>query len=145
MKENSEEKNVVFLDFDGVINVRENDYGAPIANNEAIYYLNKLCLETGFSIVVCSSWRNHINYKDFLYNSGLDKRIKILGKTDTTKNHRGYEIIKYIEDNDVNKFIIIDDAYYPSEYGAYHVQPATRLGFTKNKYEEALKKISNFE
>ena len=139
------EKNVIFLDFDGVLNIKEDDFSASFENPDAIFYLNKLCLETGFDIVVSSSWRDHINYKKFLYDSGLDEKIKILGKTENCRCDRAYEIMKYVEDHDIDKFIIIDDAFFGTEYIPYHVQTAARLGFTKNKYEEALNKISNLK
>ena len=136
-----EELNVIFLDFDGVINIKTDNF-TTVQSEEAIKYLNKLCLETGFKIVVCSSWRDHMHYKKFLYDSGLDKRIEILGKTDYYGGGRIFEIQTYIEENNINKYLIIDDAFFGERYVANHVQTAPSLGFTKNKYEEALEKIS---
>lgn len=136
------QKNVIFLDFDGVINVKQDDFSAKFENPDAIMYLNKLCHETGFSIVVCSSWREHMNYKKFLLDSGLDEDIAILGKTETCNCGRAFEIKKYVKDNNVDKFIIIDDAYLGEDLVQHQVQTAARLGFTENKYKEALLKIS---
>lgn len=134
--------NVVFLDFDGVINIKPHDFDGTFKNQDAIYYLNKLCLETGFKIVVCSSWRNHMDYKEFLYNSGLDKSIEILGKTGSSYHGKEFEIKKYLDEHLINKFIVIDDAYFSGEMAPYHIQTAPSLGFTENKYKEALEKIS---
>ena len=138
----SELDNVIFLDFDGVINIKSNSFNGTFENQDAIHYLNKLCLETGFKIVVCSSWRNHMDYKEFLYNSGLDKSIEILGKTGTSLHGKEFEIKKYLDEHLVNKFIVIDDAYFSGEMAPYHIQTAPTLGFTENKYKEALDKIS---
>ena len=137
-----EKQNVIFLDFDGVINIKDDNFSATFENPDAINYLNKLCLETGFSIVVCSSWREHMNYKKFLYDSGLDKNIHILGKTENYNCGRAYEIKKYVDENKIDKYIIIDDAFLGEDLVPRHVQTASRLGFTENKYKEALLKIS---
>lgn len=137
-----EKYNVIFLDFDGVINIKADDFSARLENPDAIFYINKLCLETGFDIVVCSSWRDHTNYKEFLYEAGLDQSIRILGKTENFSSGREFEIKKFIQDHNIDKFIIIDDAYLGKDLTPHHVQPASRLGFTENKYKEALLKIS---
>ena len=82
-----------------------------------------------------------MHYKKFLYDSGLNKRIEILGKTDNCGRGKIFEIMKYIEENHVNKYLIIDDAFFGERYVPYHVQTAPSMGFNENKYEEALKKI----
>ena len=133
--------NIIFLDFDGVINIKTDNF-TTVQSEEAIKYLNKLCLETGFKIVVCSSWREHINYIDFLHNLGLDERIEIVGKTNNSNSGKEFEIQQYIEEHDIDKFIIIDDAYFSSYMTPHHIQTAPKLGFTENKYLEALTKIS---
>ena len=137
-----EKYNVIFLDFDGVINIKSDDFSTKLQNPDAIYYLNKLCLETNFDIVVCSSWRDHTDYKKFLYDAGLDKNIKIIGKTESFSSGREFEIKKFVKDHNIEKYIIIDDAYLGADLTPHHVQPASRLGFTENKYKEALIKIS---
>ena len=58
-------KNIIFLDYDGVINTKVEDFDGYFDNPEAIRYLNKLCKEFHFDIVVTSSWRHHSGYKDF--------------------------------------------------------------------------------
>ena len=133
---------IIFLDFDGVINIDTDDLKVDFQNTDAIKYLNKLCLETGFSIVVCSSWRNHMNYKEFLRASGLDERIQILGKTSNSNSGKEFEIRNFINEHKIDKYIIIDDAYFGGDLIPHHVQTASRLGFTENKYLEALDKIS---
>lgn len=70
--------NIIFLDFDGVINSDINNYTGAFNNKEQMENLNRFCLKYNFKIVVRSSWRKNLNYKDVLYKSGLDKRIEVL-------------------------------------------------------------------
>lgn len=70
--------NIIFLDFDGVINLDINNYTGAFNNKEQMENLNRFCLKYNFKIVVRSSWRKNLNYKDVLYKSGLDKRIEVL-------------------------------------------------------------------
>ena len=70
--------NIVFLDFDGVLNLDINNYTGNFKAKEPIENLNKFCLENEFKIVVISSWRKSLNYMEILYESGLDRRIEIL-------------------------------------------------------------------
>ena len=134
--------NIIFLDFDGVINTKDDDFSGEVINHDAVYYVNKLCLENNFKIVVCSSWRHRQDYKDFLHGAGISKEIEILGKTDLSISGREAEIKDYINTHDIGKYLIIDDAYLNPDLKDHHVQPASRIGFTENKYEEALIKIS---
>lgn len=138
-----EKDNVIFLDFDGVLNKKMKDISESLPNPDAIFYINKLCLENNFKIIVCSSWRHRDDYKKILHDMGIDDSIKILGKTDYSEYGREDEIKYYLESHDIGKYLIIDDSYLSEELEPHHVQPASRLGFTENKYEEALKKISN--
>ena len=50
------------------------------------------------------------------------------------------EIKRYLDEHLINKFIVIDDAYFSGEMAPYHIQTAPTLGFTENKYKEALEK-----
>ncbi len=65
--------------------------------------------------VVSSTWRLHDNYKECLYNGGLDNNINIIGKTpfDRIKYKSRYEeILAYMSINNFNRiYVIIDDEY----------------------------------
>lgn len=114
---------IIFLDYDGVVNTlifdkegKKPKFNFPednkVNNFQAICWLNKLCKEQGAKIVVTSTWRKAENYKECLYNGGLDKDIEILGKTDELGN-RGEEIKKWLKENkDIEDYIIIDDEEY---------------------------------
>ena len=135
--------NIVFLDFDGVINLDFNNYIGPFNNKEQMENLNKFCIENDFKIVVISSWRKYSNYKEILYNSGLNKNIKILGATDVLEKDREAEIIDYLNKHDnTNKFIILDDGEF-NELSRYQVKTDYNKGFDKEKYEQANYLIKN--
>ena len=129
--------NIVFLDFDGVLNLDINNDTGGFKAKEPIDNLNKFCLENEFKIVVISSWRKSLNYKEILYESGLDKKIEILGATDVLEKDRESEVIDYLEKHqNTNKFIILDDGDY-FELKKYQVQTVFEKGFDDKKYQEA--------
>lgn len=121
--------NIIFLDYDGVVNTlifnETDNYAEPnfnypsmekVNNHQAVCWLNKLCRETNAKIVVTSTWRLHDNYKECLYNGGLQESIEILGRTPyllSKGKKRGDEIQAWIdkhsEDIEIDKFVILDD------------------------------------
>ena len=134
--------NIVFLDFDGVINLDVNNFTGPFNNKEQIDNLNKFCIKNNFKIVVISSWRKYSNYKEILYKSGLDKNIPILGCTDVLENDREEEIIDYLSKNsNTNKFIILDDGDF-NELSKFQVKTDFNKGFNYEKYLEAIRLIN---
>lgn len=119
---------VVFLDFDGVVNIPtakyENEHLAITCSHGgddklndpiAIGLLNALCLATKAEIVVTSSWRTAgiKRMRELLYNSGLDKSIKIQGCTPYNLSYsaqRGSEVEAYLRDRPtIKEYIILDD------------------------------------
>ena len=140
---NTGKRNIIFLDYDGVISTPHDNYLENIVNDESIKYLNQLCLDFDFDIVVSSSWRKYHNYIDLFYSFGIDKRIKIIGCTEINDKSRVEQIKDYIRDhkNEIDKFLILDDAYFPGELGKHAVQTPYNMGLTKNKFIEALDKI----
>ena len=137
--------NIVFLDFDGVLNLDRNNYTGNFKAKEPIDNLNRFCLENEFKIVVISSWRKSLNYKEILFESGLDKNIEILGATDILEKDRESEIIDYLEKHqNTNKFIILDDGDF-FELKKYQVQTIFEKGFDNKKYQEACELINKID
>lgn len=133
--------NILFLDFDGVLNLDINNYSGNMYAEIPMKNLNRFCLENEFCIVVISSWRKSLNYKELLYESGLNERIKILGATEVLEKDRESEIIDYLEKhNNVNKFIILDDGNF-WDLKRFQVQTVFSKGFDDGKYEEAVNLI----
>ena len=89
--------NIIFLDFDGVLNIDIDNYTGNFNAKTPMKNLNKLCIEQDFKIVVISSWRKSLNYKEILYKSGLNPNIKILGATQNLEKDRESEVIDYLE------------------------------------------------
>lgn len=121
--------NVVFLDFDGVVNTPmwhnangklRTKYNFPkngsVNNWQACQWLSKFCKERGYSIVVSSTWRKSglETCRKCLYNGGVWQSIPIIDRTPVLDTKRGYEIQKWLDtqvENDIKikRWIIIDD------------------------------------
>lgn len=107
--------NVIFLDIDGVLhswlefNKRDLD-GQPKFKKEAIESLNKIIKEIDGKIVISSTWRKTRSIEDFqnLFDSrGIEGEV--VGLTEELDTGRGNEIKKWVDDNDVEFFVAIDD------------------------------------
>lgn len=163
--------NIVFLDFDGVINTpnaydvnksfrdipnQPND--GKVNNYNAIQLLNKLCKEYKLSIVVtCKNWRNKKEkdekgeyilraYKRILYNSGLDDYVYIYGNTPATDFNKDMEIKIFLEKHkEIEKFIILEDCKdeISRELQDFMVLCNKEKGFTRKEYEQAIKLLKN--
>lgn len=134
--------NIVFLDFDGVLNLDINNYTDNFDCKIQMQNLNKFCIEQNFKIVVSSSWRKYSNYKEILYKSGLNPNILILGATKIFEKDRETEIIDYLKNHtNIYKFIILDDGDF-NELSKFQVKTVFSKGFDNCKYQEALNLIS---
>ncbi len=134
------------------------DYAFPedgfVNNFQAMCWLNELYSKIKYDIVVSSTWRNccgkskHKDVKDrleldeILYNSGLNKEIKIIGKTPSCEYiqgaTRGNEIKKWINDNNFSgKFIILDDDSDMGDLIDNLVKCDTYFGFGIMEFQKA--------
>lgn len=149
--------NIVFLDYDGVVNnlmfypnEEEPRYcyadDNMVNNYQACRWVSKLCLETNSKIVVTSTWRVSDNYKECLYNGGLDRNVEIIGRTGELDFERGrgseiYDFIKKFKEP-IEHMVIIDDAKDMDMYIPYLVNCNPFLGFTIMEYTKAIKILS---
>ena len=122
---------IIFLDIDGVLNCRntfiekkqervfyskfleKNDYNlVKLAMCDIDFYklqlLKYITLETGAKIVVSSSWKN-LRVYTLIEEELINKGLPIIDSTPYINNKRGAEIRKYLSENKVDDFIIIDD------------------------------------
>ena len=82
---------------------------------------------------------------EILYESGLDRRIEILGATETLEKDRETEVIDYLEKHqNINKFIILDDGNF-YELKKYQIQTIFEKGFDNKKYQEAIELIKTIK
>lgn len=131
--------NILFLDFDGVINGYIRDrytycITVPIPSGCKLYYasiscmkyfinLIELCKKYNYKIVVSSSWRIGNSVEDF--NTAFNEMLQVLERTDeifignTASCYgietRGMEIKNYIETFKVKNYIIVDDEDFDYE------------------------------
>lgn len=107
---------IIFLDIDGVLNsersveaqyddkFKHNVYGPAYFDPLAIKLIEKLVIETDSKIVISSSWRIGRVIADF------DFLPQVVGLTTTQHlGIRGHQIQHYIDDNEIERYVIIDD------------------------------------
>lgn len=107
---------ILFLDFDGVITTYESRWKI---DESKVKLVNKIVLETDAKIVVTSSWK--IGYrivdefkKEIINKYNNQEWIKpfvdnIYDLTDSKGEWRGDEIHRWLEDKEVESYVIIDD------------------------------------
>lgn len=162
-------KRIVFLDIDGVVNtlqidrepIEKSKYQTPhdgfyfdicnesdgrVSDRQGIMWLNMLCQNIKADIVISSTWRlNSNSVEDALYDSGLDKSIKILGHTPWIPDGcRGDEIQYWLNDNlkdDDCAIVILDDDADMGHLMEYLVKCNTWHGFKYPEYYKALQVI----
>jgi hypothetical protein len=106
------DKSIIFLDIDGVLNVyceSRDKYGCTFHQN-FVDNLRYIIDSTGADIVITSTWRS--DGLITMQNMWKDRNLpgKVVGVTpyiDICK--RGLEIEKYISENDIKNYVIIDD------------------------------------
>ena len=160
--------NTLFLDIDGVLNSLEyfmnppedsfNSYPLSEFDKRAINIINKIIVECNIStLVISSDWRN-VWTKEELINIFISVGLKIPSKVDTTecfinkfsvdeydKIGRGHEIQKYINDNNIINYIIIDDDNrFLEEQQSKLILTSFNNGIQLNHVIKA-KKILNYE
>lgn len=151
---------VVFLDFDGVVNtlmiykepikarrlLQKDGYyfdlcypqDKRVSNTQAILWLEKLCKEFNADIVITSTWRKDYELAcECLYNSGLSKEIKIIGKTPWLDGYRGAEIDAWLKKHSCSAFVILDDDTDMAPHMDHLVKTDSDTGITVMIYERA--------
>ena len=157
---------IIFLDYDGVVNNLvfhdingEPDFYCPdfgddnkrcVNDFQAIAWLNKICREFNCEIVVTSTWRGNPDYAQYLYRAGLNKNIKVIGRTKHLDHidheTRVREITLWIEEHEnyeIDDFIILDD---DSDMWILHdhlIQTDTIRGLGYYEYEKICKRWEN--
>ena len=153
--------NVVFLDFDGVVNIpiwREDklrgvicDYNDPddkcVNHFQAVQWVSEFCEKYNYSIVVSSTWRMYSQTcAEILYNGGLREDIRVVGTTPIFHDgNRGDEITAWLSKHpEVENYLIFDD---DSDMGIHLdklVKCNCHIGFMLPQYDEAKIKHGNF-
>ena len=142
--------NIVFLDYDGVVNTPiVNGYHTTmyypsdnkVNNSEAVKLIQLLCETCECDIVVISSWRCEDNYADCLYNSGLSPNIRIVdfmsGELDKSKI-----INNYLQNHTVSNYIIIEDQHIPGVARNNFIKCNYDIGFSIAEFNKSIKKLN---
>lgn len=143
---------VIFLDIDGVLAVSKDPdvekelFLAGIYypfNQECVEILNTIIKETGADIILSSDWRISLN---------LDKLQKIFTQNKVNKSpkditpigmeHRGLEIKKFIEQNSINKFVILDDMDIEG-FDKHFVKVNDKIGLTEKLLPKIIQKLKS--
>lgn len=137
---------VLFLDFDGVLNLwpkpsRSGDFDKPSCINLEML-LNKV---PDLRVVISSSWR-HFGYeavRDILKSNGIDPRrvVDITGNEQSyvDNNHRGCQIQAWLDKNPkVKDFAIIDDESDMGHLKHKLVKTDRFVGLTQSNVEKVL-------
>ncbi len=143
-----ESKKIIFLDFDGVLH--------PNGCEEYLYFCKLKYVEKTlkpflgeWKIVISSNWKNLYNLetiKNFFSNDVKDYIIDTTFTFSIGATKRGKEIEKYILDNNVEKYIIIDDMlkFLLHKQKKFAIITDSEQGFTnksRNKFLKIMKML----
>lgn len=152
---------IVFLDIDGVLN-HEKFYSDTKTNRTIRKYRKNnidprsaklvvdLCKQTGAKIVISSSWR-------FDGLDELTKRLRIAGIKDNYVlgvcslerphefggTNKGTVIQRYIDENNIDKYVILDDEDMLETQKPYFIKTSRWTGFTKEDLKRAINILNN--
>ena len=144
--------NVVFLDYDGVVNTAMWDaegkhcrynfsWDNSVNNFQSVQWVSEFCEQCGYDIVVSSTWRLEKNYIDCLKNGGLRSGINVIGKTPfLLDGTRGDEIRAYLSSHpEVEKFLIFDDDNDMDDLEDHLIKCNPHTGFGVDEFCKAVK------
>jgi len=140
----------IFLDFDGVFFIND------VLCEDCVKNLNHIIKETDAKIIISSDWRKHhtleqlnlffIHWNIISDISGFTENLfPIGGSLSRIEDYRCNEIEKYIRDNRIENYIIIDDLEL---YNGYYRKKNDRFfntlfykGITNEISESIIKKL----
>lgn len=155
---------IIFLDIDGVLNsqktfidnhkwkkifvkIKTNNIEDIVTREmldidlDKVFMLRDICNLTGAKIVISSCWRN-LTYYILVEEKLISLGLPIIGTTPYIDNNRGEEIRKYLEENKVDNFIILDDDIFKDFYELENYLIKTSFyedGLTYDAVEEAVR------
>lgn len=156
--------NVVFLDFDGVVNTPMWDpvqraftmnmpYHGFVNNRTAVEWVEAFCQIYDFNVVVSSDWRLNSNWRECLLHGGFMDSERIIDRTiclpaNAEKWGRGHEIQTWLDAHpEVENFIIIDDDIVDilPEHRRHIIHTDSEEGFTEWNFNQAVDKFYDRE
>lgn len=135
---------IIFLDIDGVLNNCQaiSVFHESSTKSLCIEILNFIIQETGSKVIIISSWKDNFDFqntiKPMLYKRGIMPE-SIIGCTekDVVKE---LGIMKYLAENSVDNFVIVDDALEcaDSDLVARYVQTNTHTGLVPEDIDKII-------
>lgn len=108
---------IIFLDIDGVLNIRSNISSNDV-DAKCLRNLELVIKATGAKIVISSTWRLYPKSMKFLegHLSSVEIWSEVIGVTPQVSIYgaRGREIIRWLDQNqnkEIEKFAVIDDDF----------------------------------
>lgn len=162
-------KKVIFLDIDGVLNSQEtcdkfadefeeNGYGGFFKETDAITHrdvlwgqelvdkLRIIAESTGAEIVVSSTWRKYFSIEKFKEMFSLYgwENAPIIDKTQNLNTQRGFEINKWLTNNKIDNYLILDDStdFLPEQLVNF-VNTNPFIGITDEDVEKSIKILNH--
>ena len=155
--------NIMFLDFDGVVNTPMWDsssqefcmnmpYHGFVNNREAVRWIEAFCRVYNFQIVVSSDWRLNSSWRECLIFGGMSSDL-ILDRTihysaSSELYGRGHEIQTWINEHPaIENFIILDDdisELLPHQL-KHTIHTDSETGFTEWNFNQSIEKLYNGE
>lgn len=150
---------IIFLDIDGVLNKslsigERAPSGVKGIENELIKNLAYVIDKTGAKIVLVSTWKDLWDKEEnkcdkdgiYLNKKFKDYNLEIFDKTDTSNfKDRGIGIKKFLDENKVENYIILDDIEY-ADYSQYNLldnflKIDKKRGFDENYANDCIKRL----
>lgn len=144
--------NVLFLDYDGVVNTpmwnedgTHCSFATRVVNNfQACQWVSEFCKKYNFKIVVTSTWRVSDDYKEALYKGGLRQSIEVIDRTPILRTIRGDEIQAWLDMHpETDKFIIVDDDTDMGNLKDHLLKTDSCVGFTMRSFAKIEKLYKN--
>jgi hypothetical protein len=135
---------VIFLDIDGVLHIKpsegNSDRNGGLFKQEAVEALREIITKFSSNIVVSSNWKlQGIEYLRHVWEA-RNMPGKIIGITPVIdgEHNRYIEIQKYIDENGITDFIVIDDSTGEGleVFGDRFINTDPTIGLTKELLNE---------
>lgn len=149
--------NIVFLDFDEVVNTAMWEYDkelkrlvcrynypddGKVNNYQAVQWVSEFCLKFDYKIVISSSWRNNglEKCRKYLVNGGLRQGVEVIDVTPRLyEKPRGDEITAWLNKHpDVTGYLIFDDETNMTTHMDRLVECRRGCGFNYDEYLQAV-------
>jgi len=135
---------VIFLDIDGVLTTPATQF--KYFAKESLDALNKILQETGAKIVISSTWRKYDSHcariRSMFSKYGFPDNIIISSTPRHADGIRGKEILQWLKENPVDKYVVLDDESFDiKDYTDRLVKTDMHKGLTEKDADAAIRML----